>query len=159
MAKSLRRLKFDQGLVKGIDIIYPTLSSEIIKNTYKVKSTGKDGLTLQDSKGKERFIKTGENLAVADNDFEGSITYAGGSQKRGKLSNDLEVVPGMKLIPGTFTESYQERIIKQAIDEHFKIEERNFLRKNDAPKIKTLSLFFIDSIDSYGSRVLFDQIC
>ena len=143
---------FNQGLVKGIDIIYPTLSSEIIKNTYKVKSTGKDGLTLQDSKGKERFIKTGENLAVADDNFEGSITYAGGSQKRGKLSNDLKVVPGMKLIPGTFTESYQERIIKQAIDEHFKIEERNFLRKNDAPKIKTLSLFFIDSIDSYGRR-------
>ena len=143
---------FNQGLVKGIDIIYPTLSSEIIKNTYKVKSTGKNGLTLQDSKGKERFIKTGENLAVADDNFEGSITYAGGSQNRGNLSNDLEVVPGMKLIPGTFTESYQERIIKQAIDEHFRIEERNFLRKNDAPKIKTLSLFFIDSIDSYGRR-------
>ena len=143
---------FNQGLVKGIDIIYPTLSSEVIKNTYKVKSTGKDGLTLQDSKGKERFIKTGENLAVADDNFEGSITYAGGSQKRGNLSNDLEVVPGMKLIPGTFNESYQERIIKQAIDEHFRIEEQNFLRKNDAPKIKTLSLFFIDSIDSYGRR-------
>ena len=61
---------FNQGLVKGIDIIYPTLSNEIIKDTYKVKSTGKDGLTLQDSEGKERFIKTGENLAVADNDFE-----------------------------------------------------------------------------------------
>lgn len=143
---------FNQGLVKGIDIIYPTLSNEIIKNTYKVKSTGKDGLTLQDSEGKERFIKTGENLAVADNDFEGSITYEGGSKKQGKLSNDLEIVSGMKLIPGTFTESYQERIIKQAIDEHFRIEERNFLRKNNDPKIKTLSLFFIDSIDSYGRR-------
>lgn len=143
---------FNQGLVKGIDIIYPTLSNEIIKNTYKVKSTGKNGLTLQDSKGKEKFIKTGENLAVADDDFEGSITYDSGSQKRGKLSNDLEVVPGMKLISGTFTETYQERIVKQAIDEHFRIEERNFLRKNDAPKIKTLSLFFIDSIGSYGRR-------
>lgn len=143
---------FNQGLVKGIDIIYPTLSNEIIKNTYKVKSTGRDGLTLQDSEGRERFIKTGENLAVVDNDFEGSITYEGGSKEQGKLSNDLEIVSGMKLIPGTFTESYQERIIKQAIDEHFRIEERNFLRENDAPKIKTLSLFFIDSIDSYGRR-------
>lgn len=144
---------FNQGLVKGIDIIYPTLSSEIIKNTYKVKSAGKDGLILQDSKGKERFIRTGENLAVADNDFEGNISYEGGLKKKErKLSNGLVLMPGMKLIPGTFTESYQERIIKQAIDEHFRIEERNFLRKNDNPKIKTLSLFFIDSIDSYGRR-------
>lgn len=143
---------FNQGLVKGIDITYPMLSNEIIKDTYKVKSTGKNELILQDPNGKEKVVQTGENLAVADNRFEGSITYDGGSKKQGKLSNDLEIIPGMKLIPGTFTELYQERIIKQAIDEHFRIEERNFLRKNNAPKIKTLSLFFIDSIDSYGRR-------
>lgn len=143
---------FNQGLVKGIDITYPMLSNEIIKDTYKVKSTGKNELILQDPNGKEKVVQTGEDLAVADNRFEGAITYDGGSTKQGKLSNNLEIVPGMKLIPGTFTESYQERIIKQAIDEHFRIEERNFLRKNGAPKIKTLSLFFIDSIDSYGRR-------
>ena len=85
---------FNQGLVKGIDIIYPTLSSEIIKNTYKVKSAGKDGLILQDSKGKERFIRTGENLAVADNDFEGNISYEGGLKKKErKLSNGLVLMP------------------------------------------------------------------
>ena len=49
----------------------------------------------------------------------------------------------MKLIPGTFTESYQERIIKQAIDEHFRIEERNFLRKNGAPKLKLYRYFLL----------------
>lgn len=144
---------FNQGLVKGIDITYPMLSDEIIKDTYKVKSTGKNELILQGPNGKEKIVQTGENLAVVDNRFEGSITYDGGSKKQGNLSSGLDLKPGVtKLIPGTFTESYQELIIKQAIDEHFRIEERNFLRKNDAPKIKTLSLFFIDSIDSYGRR-------
>ena len=143
---------FNQGLVKGVDVIYPTLSNEIIKDTYKVKSVGKNELILQDMNGKENIVRTGENLAVADNRFEGSIIYEGVSKKQGKLSNDLNLVPGIKLIPGTFTESYQERIIKQAIDKHFEIEERNFLRKNNLPKIKTLSLFFIDSVDSYGRK-------
>ncbi|WP_283618317.1 type III restriction-modification system endonuclease [Ligilactobacillus hohenheimensis] len=144
---------FNRGLVKGIDVIYPSLAKEVIKTTYKVKSVGKNELILEDTNKKERVVQTGENLAVADNEFEGNITYEGGSAKKGgRLSNDLVLMPGMKLIPGTFTESYQERIIKQAIDEHFRIEEQNFLRKNSDPKIKTLSLFFIDSIDSYGRR-------
>ena len=58
----------------------------------------------------------------------------------------------MKLIPGTFAENYQDEIISQTLDCHFKAEEENFLRLNSgehAPKIKTLSLFFIDSISSF----------
>ena len=58
----------------------------------------------------------------------------------------------MKLIPGTFAQNYQDEIILQALDCHFKAERENFLRLNsgdNAPKIKTLSLFFIDSISSF----------
>lgn len=36
----------------------------------------------------------------------------------------------MKLIPGTFAQSYQKEIISQALDCHFKAEEENFLRPN-----------------------------
>ncbi len=46
-----------------------------------------------------------------------------------------------------------ELIIQDAIDKHFDTEQANFLRSNEpennAPRIKTLSLFFIDSIKSY----------
>ena len=55
----------------------------------------------------------------------------------------------MILIPGTFQSSYQEMIIEDALNEHFRKEQENFFRPNNAPKIKTLSLFFIDSIKSY----------
>lgn len=40
-------------------------------------------------------------------------------------------------------------IIEDAINEHFKKEQENFFRPNKAPRIKTLSLFFIDSVRSY----------
>ncbi len=59
----------------------------------------------------------------------------------------------MALVLGTFGASYRELIIQDAIDKHFDTEQANFLRSNEpennAPRIKTLSLFFIDSIKSY----------
>ncbi|WP_348225937.1 hypothetical protein, partial [Salmonella enterica] len=55
--------------------------------------------------------------------------------------------------PGTFGASYQELTIQDAIDKHFDTEQANFLRpnepENNAPRITTLSLFFIASIKSY----------
>lgn len=143
---------FNKGLVKGIDIIYPSISEEQLKNTYTVQSTSKKELVLKGKNNTEHHVAKGESLSQVDNDFEGDITYIGGSAKSGLLSNELEVGQGMKLIPGTFKESYQERIISQAIDQHFKIEKNNFFRENGAPKIKTLSLFFIDGVDSYGRK-------
>lgn len=143
---------FNQGLVKGVDIIYPSISEEQLQNTYIVQSTSKDELILKRKDRREYIVKVGESLSKVDNDFEGDITYVNGKAKSGNLSNDLEIASGMKLIPGTFKESYQERIISQAIDQHFEIEKRNFFRENGVPKIKTLSLFFIDSVDSYGRK-------
>ncbi|MGS9668719.1 hypothetical protein ACQWKP_24580, partial [Salmonella enterica subsp. enterica serovar Infantis] len=76
------------------------------------------------------------------------IEYAGSKM----LSNDLELEAGIALVPGTFGASYQELIIQEAIDNHFDTEQANFLRSNEqennAPRIKNLSLFFIDSIKS-----------
>lgn len=137
---------FNQGLVKGIDIDYPDMTEEQANNLYKVKAKG---LIL--TKGKKEYqLSVGENLADVDPGFEGNITYAGGTDR--ELSNGLALSKDMKLIPGTFAQNYQDEIISQALDCHFKAEEENFLRLNsgdNAPKIKTLSLFFIDSISSF----------
>ncbi|KRL63070.1 type III restriction-modification system endonuclease [Lactobacillus psittaci] len=141
---------FNQGLVKGIDIDYPDLSKEEASNLYKVKSAKPRELTLTKD-GKEYTIKNGENLADIDPEFAGSITYEGSSDHL--LSNGLALEKDMKLIPGIYSTSYQDQIITEAIDKHFKAEKANFLRPNNAPKIKTLSLFFIDSIYSFrGSK-------
>lgn len=139
---------FNQGLVKGIDIDYPDMPEEQSSNLYKVKQVKAKELILSQGK-KEYSLGVGENLADVDPGFQGDITYAGGTDH--ELSNGLALAKDMKLIPGTFAQSYQKEIISQALDCHFKAEEENFLRPNsgdNAPKIKTLSLFFIDSISS-----------
>lgn len=140
---------FNQGLVKGIDIDYPDMTEEQANNLYKVKQAKAKELIL--SKGKKEYsLSVGENLADVDPGFEGNITYAGGTDR--ELSNGLTLSKDMKLIPGTFAQNYQDEIILQALDCHFKAERENFLRLNsgdNAPKIKTLSLFFIDSISSF----------
>lgn len=139
---------FNQGLVKGIDVDYPDISEREANARYKVKSAKAKELTLTRS-GKDYTIGVGENLADIDPDFAGSITYEGGTDR--ELSNGLALAKDMELIPGTFAESYQDEILKQALDYHFEAETRNFLRPEaeaNAPRVKTLSLFFIDSISS-----------
>lgn len=140
---------FNQGLVKGIDIDYPDISEEQASNLYKVKRINSKELILSQGK-KEYSLSVGENLANVDSKFQGDITYIGGADH--ELSNGLSLAKDMKLIPGTFTQNYQKEIISQALDCHFKAETENFLRPksgDNAPKIKTLSLFFIDSISSF----------
>ena len=135
---------FNNGLVKGIDIFYPNLSEQQAKKSWVVDKVSAKELTLKQGKV-YKTLNVGDNLAGVDDDFEGDVVYVGSKT----LSNDLELSKGMTLIPGTFQASYQEMIIEDAINEHFRKEQENFLRPNNAPKIKTLSLFFIDSIRSY----------
>lgn len=140
---------FNQGLVKGIDIDYPDIPKEQAEHLYKVKQAKARELILSRN-GHDYSISAGENLADIDSGFEGNIIYSGGTDR--ELSNGLALSKDMELIPGTFAKNYQDEIISQALDCHFKAEEDNFLRPdsaNNMPKIKTLSLFFIDSIASF----------
>lgn len=142
---------FNGGLVKGIDIYYPRLTEQQAQNSYIVDSVSAKELVLK--QGNKRWsLSVGDLLSKVDDGFEGEVEYSGSKE----LSNNLEVDKGMKLIPGTFRSSYQELVIQDAIDRHFEIEQANFLRENqkeyNKPKIKTLSLFFIDSIKSYRDK-------
>jgi len=140
---------FNQGLVKGIDVDYPDMTDKQASNLYKVKSVRAKELVLTE-KGNDHTVGVGENLAAVDEDFSGNITYDGGPQH--ELSNGLSLSKDMKLIPGTFSESYQDEIISEALDRHFDAEQKNFMRtgsEENSPKIKTLTLFFIDSISSF----------
>lgn len=136
---------FNDGLVKGIDIYYPDLSESQAKNVYTVDSVKAKELVLKQG-SKKWSLGVGDFLSKVDDDFEGEVEYSGSKE----LSNGLEIATGMKLIPGTFRSSYQELVIRDAIDKHFEIEKANFFRTDpNMPRIKTLSLFFIDSIKSY----------
>lgn len=140
---------FNQGLVKGIDIDYPDMPEDQANNLYRVKKLKPKELTLTKD-NKDYFLSVGESLADIDKGFSGNVTYDGGLDH--KLSSGLSLSKDMKLIPGTFSESYQDEIISEALDRHFTAEQDNFMRPNTAvnvPRVKTLSLFFIDSISSF----------
>lgn len=144
---------FNQGLIKGIDINYPDLSKDQAENLYKIKRATSKEMVLSKN-GRELKVAAGESLVDVDSSFEGNVIYDGGVDK--ELSNGLSLKnfpKDMILIPGTFAKSYQEKIIKAAIDRHFATEIKNFMRPDNAPRIKTLSLYFIDSVDSYGRSV------
>ena len=140
---------FNQGLVKGIDIDYPDMPENQANNLYKVKKLKSKELTLTKN-NKNYFLTVGESLTDIDKEFSGNVTYNGGLDH--ELSNGLSLSKDMKLIPGTFSKSYQDEIISEALDRHFAAEQDNFMRPNtsvNVPRIKTLSLFFIDSISSF----------
>ncbi|SPT61452.1 type III restriction-modification system StyLTI enzyme res [Aerococcus viridans] len=145
---------FNNGLVKGIDVYYPNVTEAEAKDTYTVHSVTNKELVLKHKDSLHTFAK-GDDIG-----FDGNVYYEGAKT----LSNGLELDKGMTFLPATMTNSYQELIIRDAIDKHFEAEISNFMRENDnQPKVKTLSLYFIDSINSYRGKnswlkVLFEKL-
>lgn len=62
------------------------------------------------------------------------------------LSNDQVLARGDIISANVYSDTYQALMIRQALDNHFEQEWKNFRR---ASRIKTLSLFFIDAVESY----------
>jgi len=135
---------FNQDLVKGVAVQFPVLP-ENARTVFKVKSVTNKELVLA-HEGKEYTVKAGEELSEAGTAFEGGMRYEGGK----KLSNDLELSPGMALAAGVFANSYQEILLRQALEAHFTTEVENFHRQGY--RVKTNALFFIDSIPSYREQ-------
>lgn len=63
------------------------------------------------------------------------------------LSNGLEITKGTKINPYSYSESIADKMIQKTIANHFEIEKKLITRKD--ARIKPLSLFFIDDIESY----------
>ena len=131
---------FNQDLVKGVSIEFPNVD-DCKKNKYKVKKVTDKLLVLKQG-NKEWEIEINEDLSKVNNGFDGDVRYDGNK----RLTNGLELHEGMDIIDVSDI-SYQELLIQQAIDAHFEKEIANFNR--NGYKIKTISLFFIDSISSY----------
>lgn len=105
---------------------------------------------------KQNFtMETGDNLSMIDEKFGGisieAIWQTGDPDipKGVTLSNGQILQQGDIIYSSVYGTTYQELMLKQAIDNHFRQEKENFFRQN---KIKTLSLFFIDSISSYRGK-------
>lgn len=140
---------FNQNLIKGIakEHFEPLSKKEdkVKIMAIQSKASAKFNLIQKDSLTKSFELKKGDSLSIISDEFEGIIIEAIGSNFI-ELSNGQTKSQGEEFSTDIYSSSYQEQMLKLAIDRHFETERINFDRKF---KIKTLALFFIDDIYSY----------
>lgn len=146
---------FNEQLVKGVAIQYPVDTSE---ETTRLKLTSMSArkpkqATFQNlDTGRPLTFDLGESLSIADGAFAGiTIESIGKTEhpaiKSGvTLSNGQVLAAGDTLAARVYSDTYQSLMMQQALENHFEVEWENFRR---ATRVKTLTLFFIDSIESY----------
>ena len=145
---------FNSNLVKGVatQMIEQESLNETKIKLMEINNTLKSCM-FRNEKTRTNFnLRVGDNLSIVNNEFCGITIEAIGKTdikeiKRGvTLSNGQVLVKGDQIYPGIYGNTYQELMMTQAIKNHIEQERENFFRER---KIKTLSLFFIDSIYSY----------
>lgn len=91
-------------------------------------------------------LTPGEPLSIISSELEG-ITISAVGRNYVELTNGQTKFQGEEFNTDIFSSSYQEQMLKLAIQRHFETERQNFTGRQF--KIKTLALFFIDDISSY----------
>ena len=141
---------FNQNLIKGVTKEH---FEPVSKREEKVKITSiasRDSVNFQykkrDEATKTFTLKTGESLSIINEAFEGITVQAIGNSTV-EFSNGIQKSTGEELDVDIYMTSYQEQMMRLALERHFEIEKSNFCGRNF--KIKTLTLFFIDDISSY----------
>lgn len=158
-------------LVKGISVQYPQDTDGKTTRLKLTKLSAKKPMqaTFQNIDTKQSLtLDLGESLASADGDFAGITLESVGktdnpSIKSGvTLSNGQILATGDTLASRVYSDTYQGLMMAQALENHFETEWENFRR---VTKTKTLTLFFIDSIQSYRGesndghlRVRFEEL-
>lgn len=141
---------FNQNLIKGVAKEHfdpPSKREEKIKI---LSIASKDSVTFQykkrDESTKTFTLKTGDSLSIISDAFEGITVNAIGTSTV-EFSNGIEKSTGEEMDVEIYMTSYQEQMLRLALQRHFETEKENFCARTF--KIKTLALFFIDDISSY----------
>jgi type III restriction enzyme len=144
---------FNKNLIKGIakEHFEPISRKEEKVKITKVESKTSCNLQFKRSnfETKTYTLAAGDSLSVIDSVFEGLIISAIGKNYI-ELSNGQIKYQGEEFNTDIYSSSYQEQMIKLAIQRHFETEKQNFCGRKY--KIKTLALLFIDDITSYRDK-------
>lgn len=141
---------FNQGLIKGVTKEHLKPVSKQEEKVKILSIASKDSVTFQRTKkgeGTKSFLlKAGDSLAIVSDAFEG-ITIAAIAANSVTFSNGVCKTAGEEMDTDVYMSSYQEQMLRLALERHFETERENFCSRTF--KIKTLALFFIDDISSY----------
>tara|TARA_R110002020_G_scaffold229941_3_gene440697 strand:+ start:230 stop:3187 length:2958 start_codon:yes stop_codon:yes gene_type:complete len=140
---------FNQNLIKGIaKEHFEPLSQKPDKvklMSIASKTSARFTYIQQDAANKSFELTTGDSLGLISADLEG-IKIEAITKSTVELSNGQIKTTGEEFTTDIYSSSYQESMVKLALERHFETERMNFNRNI---KIKTLALFFIDDILSY----------
>lgn len=146
---------FNEQLVKGVAIQYPV---DMTGETTRLKLTSlsvrkpKQATFRNVDTGKPLTFDLGESLSIADGAFSGITVESIGKTEHPAIKSGVTLSNGQVLATGdtiaarVYSDTYQSLMMQQALENHFEVEWENFRR---ATKVKTLTLFFIDSVESY----------
>ena len=141
---------FNQGLIKGVAKEHFEPLSRQEEKVKILSIASRDSVTFQrkkqDDSARTFTLRTGDSLAIVSNAFEG-ITILAITTNEVEFSNGVKKTVGEEMDVDIYMSSYQEQMIRLALERHFETERENFC--NRSFKIKTLALFFIDDISSY----------
>lgn len=101
---------------------------------------------ISQTKKESYSLGVGDSLSILSNDLAG-LTITGLTNDTVTLSNGMEKRKGEEFCVDIYSSSYQESMMRLAIQRHFETERENFHREKG--RIKTLALFFIDDITSF----------
>ena len=141
---------FNLNLIKGIAKEHFEPLSKKEEKVKLLSVMSKTSATFQFKKrGEETKTYTltpGDSLSLIDSSFEG-LTISAIGKNFIELINGQVKFQGEEFNTDIYSSSYQEQMLKLAIQRHFETERQNFSGRQF--KIKTLALFFIDDITSY----------
>ena len=141
---------FNNDLVKGIKAHIATFNeAKGIALKLTALSGSETTFELNDNGKKTTHkIANGQSLATLHNAI--SDLYASKMNKsKLVLSNGVELSKGDTINPYSYHTTLQKQMMQNAIKTHFKTERELILA---SPKIKPITLFFIDNIDSYRQQ-------
>lgn len=141
---------FNQGLIKGVakEHFDPLSKKEAKVKIFSIEN--KEAVHFQykqkDTATKSFELKKGDSLSIIAEAFAG-VTISGIGKNFVEFSNGITKNTGEELDVDIYMTSYQEQMLRLALQRHFETERENFCDRKY--KIKTLALFFIDDITSY----------
>lgn len=147
---------FNSNLIKGVSKEHFEPVSKRDEKVKILRIISKDSVVFQhkyksgkSDESKSYTLKTGDSMSLIADALEGiTITAIGKSEV--EFSNGLVKTTGEELEVDIYMTSYQEQMLRLAVERHLETERQNFTGRKY--RIKTLALFFIDDISSYRSN-------
>ncbi|HHK8431333.1 TPA: type III restriction-modification system endonuclease [Vibrio parahaemolyticus] len=138
---------FNDDLVKGINTFIEEMVGDDVASLTLKKCTTTEATFELNENGSKTIIKVGKGESLAKTHPEIHDLYIESmNTKMVVLSNGVELKVNESINPYSYSDTLEDNMMRRAIKEHFKVEREMLTQR---PRIKPLTLFFIDDIEGY----------